>query len=208
MTSAAKRTQPQGRRPTRPRGQARTKDKQDEGETAKDRQRRQGPEGRWQEPRPIEKAARSRLSRRQLATRSSTTVAGQGRSRSIEGQARRDDARGRVRPACLSDARWPRPSDLPGHRDDLRRDRGGGAGGAAAPGGGRAARPLQRRRLAGRPARAVRRRGPRDRLAGPRPADPADDRRGPAAGRASRSPTSGRSPWRPARAWSAPWSSA
>ena len=76
------------------------------------------------------------------------------------------------------------------------------------PADGRAADPLQRGGLADRAARAVRRRGARDRLAGPRPADPAGDRRGPPTGRASGSATSARSPWRPGRGWSGPWSSA
>ena len=61
------------------------------------------------------------------------------------------------------------------------------------PGVGRARDPLERRRLADRPARAVRRRGARDRLAGPCAADPAGDRRGPAAGgRRARRPRRGR----------------
>ena len=71
----------------------------------------------------------------------------------------------------------------------------------------RAAHPLERRRLAGRPARALRRRRARDRLASPRPPDPADDRRSPRAGPASRSTIWARSPWRPGPGWSAPWSS-
>ena len=62
--------------------------------------------------------------------------------------------------------------------------------------------PFERRRLAGRPARAVRRRRARDRLAGARPPDPADDRRSPAPGGRRARAIWARSPWRRGRGWS------
>ena len=81
-------------------------------------------------------------------------------------------------------------------------------GGPAAARRRRAADPLERGRVADRPARAVRRRRARDRLAGPRPPDPAGDRRGPAPGGGHARATWARSPSRPGRGWSVPWSSA
>ena len=92
--------------------------------------------------------------------------------------------------SCASQTREdPRPREprrlgfaVPGHRDHLRRDRPR----PCSKGRGRrtrgAANPLQRRCLAGGLAPAIRRRRPRDRLAGPRAADLADDRRGLASG--------------------------
>ncbi len=65
----------------------------------------------------------------------------------------------------------------------MRRDGRGGPRRPAAAARRRTADPFERGGLAGGPASALRRRRARDRVAGTRPPDPADDRRGPRTGR-------------------------
>ena len=164
-----------------------------------------------------------RTARRKPQAKTNIRAAGRPARSSISSSTRRWRSSGprstSRRPRRLDDRPMPAPAstairrprsrqlDPSGHRDDVRRDGRGGPRRSAAAAHRRAADSFERRGLAGRSAPALWRRRARDRVAGARPPDPADDRRSPApGGRLARRPGRRRR-GDAARAWSAPWSS-